>query len=46
MLSSPDDRASIKHSTTIYLIGAIVLFAAVNLVSIIYNFAQQAVPGA
>lgn len=40
MISSPDDRASIKHSSTVYVIGAIILFAAVNIVNILYNFAQ------
>ena len=44
MISSPDDRASVKKSATIYVVGAIVLFAAVNIVGMIYTFAKQAIP--
>ena len=43
IMSSPDDRASIKKSATMYVIGAIVLFAAVNIVKIIYEFATSAI---
>lgn len=43
IISSPDDRASIKHSAFIYIVGAFVLFTAVTLVNIIYNFATSAV---
>ena len=43
IMASPDDKASIKHSAIIYIVGAIVLFTAVNLVSIIYDFATTAV---
>lgn len=43
IISSPDDRATIKHSAFLYIVGAFVLFTAVTLVNIIYNFATSAV---
>ena len=43
MLAAPEEKASIKKSSTIYLIGAVVLFAAVNIVSIIYTFATETI---
>ena len=43
IISSPDERASVKKSATVYVIGAIVLFAAVNIVKIIHDFATNSI---
>ena len=39
MLSSPNDRAEIKKSATLYVVGAIVMMGASFLVTIIRDFA-------
>lgn len=39
MLSSPDEKATVKEKLTPYVIGTIIFFAATNLVSIISRFA-------
>lgn len=39
MLSSPDEKASIKEKLIPYLIGTIIFFAATNLVAIVAKFA-------
>lgn len=39
MLSSPNEKASIKEKLTPYLIGVLIFFAASNLVAIISRFA-------
>lgn len=41
MLSSPNEKASIKEKLTPYIIGVIIFFAATNLVAIVARFAQQ-----
>ena len=41
MMSSPDDRASLKTRAIPYLIGAGLTFAAVNVVAIISEFAKK-----
>lgn len=41
--AAPDEKANIKQSSVIYIIGAIILFAAVNIVKIIYDFSQEAI---
>lgn len=41
--ASPEGKGQIKESATIYIVGAIVLFAAVNIVRIIYQFSTDAV---
>lgn len=45
MSAAPDEKANIKQSMYIYIIGAVVLFAASNLVNIIYKFATETVKG-
>ena len=40
MLSSPDEKATIKEKLIPYVIGTIILFAASNLVAIVIRFAQ------
>ena len=44
MMSSPEDRASIKSRAIPYVVGAIMVFAAVNIIRMIYTFATQAIP--
>ena len=41
--ASPEGKGQIKESATIYVVGAVVLFAAVNIVQIIYKFSTEAV---
>lgn len=41
--AAPDEKANIKQSSVIYIIGAVILFAAVNIVKIIYDFSQEAI---
>lgn len=41
MISSPEDKAGVKARAIPYIIGAILTFAAVNVVAIISNIAQQ-----
>ena len=41
MLSSPGDKADVKKQITPLLIGAILLFASVNIIQIIANFADN-----
>lgn len=40
MLSSPDDKATIKEKSVPYVIGVIIFFAASNLVTIVLKFAM------
>ncbi len=40
MLSSPNEKATIKEKLIPYLIGTIIFFAASNLVAIVIRFAQ------
>ena len=42
--AAPDEKANIKQSSVIYIIGAVVLFAAVNIVKLIYTMATEVVP--
>ena len=42
--AAPDEKANIKQSSVIYIVGAVVLFAAVNIVKIVYTFATETVP--
>lgn len=42
--AAPDEKANIKQASVIYIIGAVVLFAAVNIVKIIYTMATEVVP--
>lgn len=42
--AAPDEKANIKQASVIYIIGAVVLFAAVNIVKIVYTFATETVP--
>lgn len=39
--AAPSEKAEIKKSATIYIVGAIVLFAASGILEIIKNFASQ-----
>lgn len=41
--AAPDEKANIKQSSVIYVIGAITLFAAVQIVTIVAKFAEQTV---
>lgn len=41
MLSSPNEKASIKEKLIPYVIGTIIFFAASNLVAIVIKFAQK-----
>ena len=41
--AAPDEKANIKQSSVIYIVGAVVLFAAVNIVKIVYTFATETV---
>ena len=38
MLAAPGDKADIKKSATIYVVGAIILFATTNILGLIYKF--------
>ena len=40
MLSSPNDKATIKEKMVPYVIGVIIFFAASNLVTIVIKFAM------
>lgn len=41
MVASPGDKADIKKSATIYIVGAVVLFASGAILGIIRNFAKN-----
>lgn len=41
MVSAPSDRADIKKSATIYVVGAIVLFSASGILGIIRKFSKN-----
>ena len=41
MLAAPDAKADFKKSATGYIVGAVILFAAVNIIGIISNFATS-----
>ena len=41
MLSSPNEKASIKEKLIPYVMGTIIFFAASNLVAIVIRFAEQ-----
>lgn len=41
IMASPSDKADIKKSATIYIIGAVVLFATSGILEIIRNFAYN-----
>ncbi len=41
--ASPEGKGQIKETAVIYIVGAVVLFAAVNIVKIIYQFSTDAV---
>lgn len=43
MMAAPDEKASIKKSSTMYIVGAVILFSAVAIVTIIKNFATEAI---
>ncbi len=44
MLASPGDRAEIKGSAIRYILGAVIMFAAAALLSIIASFTETALP--
>ena len=39
--ASPDGKAELRKDATIYIIGAILIFAAVSLLQIVKNFAEK-----
>ena len=41
MTAAPSERASIKKSAIMYVIGAVVMFAAAGILGIIQNFANN-----
>ena len=41
MMAAPDQKAEFKKSATIYVLGAILIFAAGNILTIIVNFATS-----
>lgn len=41
MLAAPDAKADFKKSATGYIVGAVLLFASVNIIAIISNFATS-----
>lgn len=41
--AAPDEKANIKQSSVIYIIGAVTLFAAVNIVTIVAKFAEETI---
>ena len=41
MMSAPGDRADIKKHAVVYIVGAIVLFGAAGILTIIQNFANS-----
>lgn len=41
MSAAPSEKADIKKSAVIYIIGAVLLFAATNVVAIIFNLSQN-----
>ena len=43
--SAPNDRAEIKKHAVVYVVGAVVLFAATGILGIIKGFADAALPG-
>lgn len=42
--AAPDEKANLKQSSVIYIVGAVVLFAAVNIVKLVYTMATEFVP--
>ena len=42
--AAPDENVIFKQSSVIYIVGAVVLFAAVNIVKLIYTMATEVVP--
>ena len=40
MISAPSEKADIKKSATVYIVGAIVLFGVSGILSIIENFSS------
>ena len=42
--AAPDEKANIKQASVIYIVGAVVLFAAVNIVKLVYTMATEFVP--
>ena len=41
MSAAPSEKADIKKSAVIYIIGAVLLFASTNVVAIIFNLSQN-----
>lgn len=39
LIASPNEKAEIKHTAFIYVVAAVILFAAVNILAIVQNFA-------
>ena len=44
MLAAPSEKADIKKHAVVYVIGAVVMFAATGILQIIQNFATTALP--
>lgn len=44
MLAAPSEKADIKKHAVVYVVGAVVMFAATGILQIIQNFATTALP--
>lgn len=44
MLAAPSEKADIKKHAVVYIVGAIIMFAATAILQIIQNFATAALP--
>lgn len=44
MLAAPSEKADIKKHAVVYVVGAVVMFAATAILQIIQNFATSALP--
>ena len=40
--AAPDEKAQVKESATIYIIGAVLIFAALGIANVVMNFANTA----
>lgn len=44
MMAAPSEKADIKKHAVVYIVGAVVMFAATGILTIIQNFATAALP--
>ncbi len=41
MMAAPEEKADFKKSAYIYIVGAVLFFAASNILTIVYKFAES-----